>query len=153
MKCLRSLIFVIIFISTTHSCYFPMTPHLSFANSNDSLYCLSPVHLQYCLSPIGLEVYRQHLDKYLPSLVKADNKLRDVSDEYFTGGHAFRVTKDSRELIFSFDVCGGCEAHAVLAAMRRDSSVTVDSAPTLRESGSKWVDKNSRVFRYCPHPS
>jgi hypothetical protein len=103
--------------------------------------------LQYCLSVPGLQKYRDYLKKHLPPVTT--NKLRDVPDEYVSAGHAFRVGKGSRELIFSFDVCGGCEGHAILHAMEYDSSFTVQSAPLHHSIDRKIVSK-SPSFRYCP---
>lgn len=39
------------------------------------------------------------------------NKLRDVEDVYEEQGHIFSL---NREILGSFDVCGACEAHALL---------------------------------------
>lgn len=42
------------------------------------------------------------------------NKLRDAPNEVFAEGHDFSL---NRELLFSYDVCGACEAHSILIYM------------------------------------
>jgi hypothetical protein len=43
------------------------------------------------------------------------NKLREVESAYTRDGHAFRY---NGELLYSFDVCAACEAHAFELAGR-----------------------------------
>ncbi len=45
----------------------------------------------------------------------SQNKLRDVEEKYSENGHIFSF---NREIICSFDVCGGCEAHALMLRMK-----------------------------------
>jgi len=44
----------------------------------------------------------------------ANNKLRDVDDKYYEGKHIFAF---NGEIVCSFDICGACEAHALLSAV------------------------------------
>lgn len=44
----------------------------------------------------------------------SNNKLRDVEQKYETNGHIFSF---NREILLTFDVCGPCEAHAIMLAV------------------------------------
>jgi hypothetical protein len=57
-----------------------------------------------------LHIYEKYMKSRLPSVVK--NQLRDVEEEFTK--YSFSLNS---HLIFSYDVCGGCEAHAILTAM------------------------------------
>jgi hypothetical protein len=62
-----------------------------------------------------LAIYKKFINGRLPHIVK--NKYREVEDDltqysFMLDGH----------LIFSYDVCGGCEAHAILTAMHRGAT-------------------------------
>ena len=52
--------------------------------------------------------------------------------------------------LYSFDVCGGCEAHAILMSMEADRSLSVSDAPLL-----KYLSHNQRISNIalsnCPH--
>ena len=50
-----------------------------------------------------------------------NNKLRESDDYYFNKGHAFSYNGD---LIHSFDICGNCEAHALLLTITSSSSTS-----------------------------
>lgn len=76
-----------------------------------------------------LERYKGLLEaKGLPKSRNIGNKLRDAEDKYTADGHSFSFNK---ELLFSFDVCGNCEAHAIMFSMASDSTHTVQTAPSL----------------------
>lgn len=63
-------------------------------------------------------------------------------------GHSFRAGPLEREMVYSFDVCGGCEANAILHAMNMDSNLRVDTAPLL-----DGLDSNHHKhvkFANCP---
>lgn len=128
---------------------------------------ISVCHLtytQYCLSSNALLLYQSHISNYLSQHPKG-NKLRDVPQEYVSEGHCFSLGEYERELIYSFDVCSGCEAHAV---MRQLQEVYVDSQVKGRHGVDlmKWViDQIGKVtpysewrgqgkddvdFHYCP---
>lgn len=65
------------------------------------------------------------------------NKLREVEDKFVTDGHAFSM---NGEILYSYDVCGGCEAHALLYALRHDLASNVNTAPSLEELSSSHRD-------------
>ncbi len=46
---------------------------------------------------------------------RTSDKLRDVDEKYSENGHVFLF---NQELLCSFDICGGCEAHAMLLQLK-----------------------------------
>jgi hypothetical protein len=64
-----------------------------------------------CMNSTYLELYKRDMQRrgYLPH--PSQNKLRDVEEEYAANGHLFSL---NGEILGSFDVCGSCEAHALL---------------------------------------
>ena len=60
---------------------------------------------------------------------QSNNKLRDAADKYVDEGHCFSFNSD---ILFSYDICGPCEAHGILLSMRSDKGYTVDDAPLLK---------------------
>ncbi len=100
---------------------------------------------QLCLSKKYLAKYRSHL-KGLLDPKQSVNKLRDVENEYVEGGHLFSL---NGELIFSFDVCGNCESHAMLFSMEKGLARDVSSAKTLDEL-DKSLTKGIKAFANCP---
>jgi len=95
-----------------------------------------------------LERYRAYLNHVgLPQHPTGSvNRLRDTEDVFTEGGHCFAF---NRELLFSYDVCGGCEAHAVLLNMASNPSYTVRTAPTLVQLDEKTRSGNVN-FVNCP---
>lgn len=111
---------------------------------------------ELCLSPLYLEVYRRHLGTLFSILSYSidiiyiyitiyliiylfiyictvshgffihqnDNKLRDVDNVYTDNGHAFSYNKD---IIYSFDICGNCEAHAILYSIENGLATNVEN--------------------------
>tara|TARA_B110000090_G_C13342950_1_gene431827 strand:+ start:867 stop:1448 length:582 start_codon:yes stop_codon:yes gene_type:complete len=51
------------------------------------------------------------------------NKLRDTDDYYLQNGHTFSY---NNEILFSYDVCGGCEAHALMLGYKRNLWIDID---------------------------
>jgi hypothetical protein len=113
-----------------------------------------------------LAMYKKYVRRHLP--IKVMNRLRDVESEltqFSFGLHDI--------LIFSYDVCGGCEAHAILTAMhhgvtapRSDPSsrimntsttaarvsavdAAVRAAGLLRDLSPTQREKNI-ALKYCP---
>jgi hypothetical protein len=101
-----------------------------------------------CLQESYLERYRSflHSQGYGGHPSGNKNHLRDTEDKYADGGHSFSF---NREILYSYDVCGPCEAHAILYSMQRDREATVDNAKTLM-----FLDSASRIgnvnFAKCP---
>jgi hypothetical protein len=86
-----------------------------------------------------LNIYKQYIMARLP--FKVMNKFRDVEDEltqYSFGLHT--------HLIFSYDVCGGCEAHAILTAMHHGVTVAA-AAPTTTTSPKTAVSAVDAAVR------
>jgi hypothetical protein len=54
----------------------------------------------------------------------ANNKLRDVPEILANNGHLFSFNK---EILGSFDICGSCEAHALLWNYRKSYNIEVGS--------------------------
>jgi hypothetical protein len=79
---------------------------------------------ELCLTPLYLEVYRYHLVSHGFFIHQNDNKLRDVDNVYTDNGHAFSYNKD---IIYSFDICGNCEAHAILFSIENGLATSVEN--------------------------
>jgi hypothetical protein len=99
-----------------------------------------------CFNDDYLIHYRDMLrDIGLPSH-PSDNKLRDVEQKYVDAGHVFSF---NRELLCSFDICGNCEAHAMLLAYEKGLATTLETAPALKELPMKYKENNVN-FAHCP---
>lgn len=93
-----------------------------------------------------LEIYKKHLESEGLSLHIIANRLRDSEDKYHEDGHIFSY---SREILYSYDVCGSCEAHALQLGLRLKLSDDVYLLPTLRELDKKYTHGNLD-FAKCP---
>lgn len=93
-----------------------------------------------------LEVYRKYLEEVGLEPHPSENKLRDVEEKYANAGHIFSFNK---EILCSFDVCSGCEGHAILWAMKNNVAKDIDSAPSLREINHTAIRDNPN-FQRCP---
>lgn len=118
--------------------------------------------LQVCLDDRYLEHYRRDIASKGFPRHPSENKLRDVEEKYSTNGHVFSF---NREILCSFDVCGSCEAHAILHSLEKsgklkydagskvliqDVSVdAVESAPKLSEMNVEEL-KDIVNFKKCP---
>eukprot|EP01041_Mallomonas_annulata_P005424 gene5424-10866_t len=75
-----------------------------------------------CLSEEYLERYRTYLEQTagLPQHGTGGmNRLRDTEDKFAEDGHCFSL---NREILYSYDVCGGCEAHGILYSIENSGS-------------------------------
>jgi hypothetical protein len=105
---------------------------------------------QMCLQDAYLNVYRDHLkaEGYQPHL--AQNKLRDTDNKYLDEGHTFSF---NGEILFSYDVCGNCEAHALQLGLQlglgRSDNIT--SLPDVAGLDPKYTAGNP-FFAKCPKP-
>jgi hypothetical protein len=94
--------------------------------------------------------YRKMIASEGYPLHHARNKLRDVPDEFYEQGHLFSF---NREILCSMDVCGGCEAHAIMYAIQVGLAHTVEAAPRLEElrmnHREQDLTKNTN-FMKCP---
>ena len=95
-----------------------------------------------------LERYRAYLETVglRRHAVGALVKLGEAEEELLERGLAFNLNS---EVLFSYDVCGGCEAHAVLLNMASNPSYTVRTAPTLVQLDEKTRSGNVN-FVNCP---
>ena len=79
-----------------------------------------------------------------------DELLRDVEESVVKKGYVFRF---NNELLVSYDVCGNCEAHALLEGIRLRVANSIHQSTSLRELYRK-VDKdiirNNPIFSNCP---
>ena len=82
-------------------------------------------------------------------LHNANNKLRDVDDKYAQNGHIFSY---NREIFGSFDLCGSCEAHALLFGVKHGLASSIESSTSLFELDEKHT-KNNIDFKKCPERS
>ena len=62
-----------------------------------------------------LEHYREVLRRDNLKQRGVVNKLREVDDVYFQKGHVFTY---GTEIMYSFDICNSCEAHAILYSIK-----------------------------------
>jgi hypothetical protein len=104
-----------------------------------------------CLSAEYLHRYRAYLKGEGLLAHPSENKLRDVEERFFEEGHAFSFNKD---ILLSFDVCGPCEAHAMLLGLQMRIATSVESAPTLSQlqadsSRRKLIQGNVNFIK-CP---
>lgn len=76
----------------------------------------------------------------------SQNKLRDVEEKYVENGHMFSF---NREILMSFDVCGPCEAHAMLLSVEKGLADSIDSALPLAKLDRKYTEGNVN-FAKCP---
>ena len=100
--------------------------------------CLSDEYLERYRAMLSREGYQQHHSR---------NKLRDSADVYVDKGHCFSFNTD---ILFSYDICGPCEAHAILLAIRSGLSTSVDDAPVLKQLNHTWI-ATLPDFVKCPY--
>ena len=101
-----------------------------------------------CLTDEYLERYRQMISGQGHQKHQSNNKLRDTADEYVDKGHCFSFNSD---ILFSYDICGPCEAHALLWAVNRGLAATVDAAPPLKDIDPALLKGNPNFVK-CPLP-
>ena len=104
-----------------------------------------------CLSDDYLARYKSFIEKFGLPQHSSENKLRDAEDIYTEQGHAFGYNRD---ILYSFDVCGNCEAHSLLydAAAR---GVSVQDALLLKDLRSRLGTGDGDLshlpqFKKCP---
>ncbi len=83
-----------------------------------------------------------------------NNKLREVETLFVDNDYDFSFNK---EIVYSFDVCGNCEAHAILLAMKLgirssvavgNDTVNVHNAAVLYELPKRFI-ANLTQFTNC----
>lgn len=103
-----------------------------------------------CLSEEYLQRYRGVLQREGFPPHSSENKLRDAEDIYTEQGHAFGYNRD---ILYSFDVCGNCEAHAIVYNLQQTGLKNVQQATLLKALQKKeGADKLAQLvqFRKCP---
>lgn len=110
-----------------------------------------------CLEPEYLERYRAFIEKQGFPQHSSENKLRDAEDIYTEQGHAFGYNRD---ILYSYDVCGNCEAHAIEFQLKRvvregkqiDVLARVDQAALLKDLRKKRGEELIQLpeFLKCP---
>jgi hypothetical protein len=109
-------------------------------------HCIGAVVLQICLDDDYLTQYRDMIRGVDLPPHPSQNKLRDVEEKYVQNGHMFSF---NREILMSFDVCGPCEAHAMLRSIELGLAKDVDSALPLSKLDRKHRQENPN-FAKCP---
>lgn len=79
----------------------------------------------------------------------AKNKLRDVDEKFVEGGHVFSF---NIEILGSFDVCGNCEAHALLAGVEFGLSSHILNSTSLFELPNHVRAAKGIALKKCPQP-
>ncbi len=67
------------------------------------------------------------------------NKLRDVPEEYVQAGHCFSLGTYERELIYTFDVCSGCESHSIMYQLELAWNQIKEDARNLLQTGKRTI--------------
>lgn len=93
-----------------------------------------------------MEIYRLHLAQDGYERHQSENKLRDAADYFDDNGHSFSF---NREILYSFDICGSCEAHAILLSVKLGLAKDVEHGLLLKQLDSK-VTANNFNFEKCP---
>ncbi len=91
-----------------------------------------------CLNMSYLDRYKNIISKKnIPN--QTYNRLRDVDKSFYDANHVFFY---NRELLYSFDVCSGCESHAILHTLRNDNGYlkTNDKASNYKDAISKAMN-------------
>lgn len=72
------------------------------------------------------------------------NRLRDTEDRFEVDAFSVRG-----ELLYSYDICGSCEAHAMLLSINLGLAMDVDSALTIADIPNHFLSGN-KDFNKCP---
>ncbi len=94
-----------------------------------------------------MENYRIFIMAQGLPLHPSNNKLRDVEQKYAEHGHMFSFNK---EILGSFDVCGSCEAHALILGLEAGLATSVEKSTSLFELDYEKYRKNNINFYKCP---
>ena len=96
-----------------------------------------------------LKKYQTCIQKmgYWPHPSGTVNHLRDTEDKYGREGHAFSLNK---EIMYTYDVCGNCEAHAMMYSINNGLAVDVENSLFLHELRKKTDLTGNVDFTNCP---
>ena len=109
-----------------------------------------------CFSTRYLEMYRKFLTREgFPRHHDVENRLRESEDVWVEHGHSFSY---NGEQLFSFDVCGPCEAHGLLLGLKNAATTPGGAAAAVGSESAmllKDVPANKRrsipQLRKCPN--
>lgn len=103
----------------------------------------------YCLRNEILKNYQMYIKKlgYWPHPAGTINHLRDTEDKYGREGHAFSLNK---EIMYTYDVCGSCEAHAMMYSIENGYAANVENALFLHQLREKISLEGNVDFTNCP---
>jgi hypothetical protein len=93
-----------------------------------------------------LENYRVMLSQSKLPLHESNNKLRDFDEIFSENGHLFSF---NREILGTFDLCGPCEAHALLVGVEKGLAKSILNSTTLAQLDPILRDGNIN-FKKCP---
>ena len=101
-----------------------------------------------CLQDDYLNRYRDHLasEGFGQHPSGTSNHLRDTEDKYGKEGHSFSL---NREIMYSYDICGSCEAHAIMFSIERGLASSVNNG-LLMEKLTPSQRKDNVNFIKCP---
>lgn len=102
---------------------------------------------ELCHSEEYLDRYKSFLQTQKLNKHQAANKLRDAEDKYVDDGHLFSW---NGELLYSYDVCGNCEAHALELGYSLHLSESWVDLPLLKNL-PKHIRDNNPDFIKCPN--
>eukprot|EP01038_Epipyxis_sp_PR26KG_P012519 gene12519-16791_t len=126
---------------------------VDFKNEVQTLKYLRKRVSEICLkNDTYLDVYRRQLDNEGFTQHPSKNKLRDVEDKFAENGHIFAL---NREILVSYDVCGSCEAHAILYSIKHNISTSLETAKPLSYlakflNNTDLNPKELAIFKKCP---
>jgi coenzyme F420-reducing hydrogenase alpha subunit len=94
-----------------------------------------------------LDIYKNYIGSTGLAVDTMSSKLRDVEEKYTNDNHMFSF---NREMLGSFDICGSCEAHALLFGMEHGLSQSVTNSTTLFDLDFEKYRQRNKVFLRCP---
>ena len=97
---------------------------------------MSEEYLVLYRDKLTAEGYKQH---------RSNNKLRDSDEKFSRDGHCF---SSNGEIMYSYDICGSCEAHAMIFAVKSGLSKDLESSPTLANIDKALLHNNPN-FAKC----
>lgn len=101
---------------------------------------------QQCHTEKFLLKYKAFLESLGFQAHASDNRLRDGDNKYTDEGHMFSFLG---EILFSYDICGNCEAHALQLGLEMKWSDNIESLPMLEDIPRENIADNI-YFRNCP---
>jgi hypothetical protein len=72
---------------------------------------------------------------------KCHNGFREVPQEYADQGHGFSWNQNDDCLLYSFDICSACEAHALLHQLNVAFFTQQSHDPPPKSKLLKWMEK------------